>query len=217
MPLLDLLYPRLCASCGAHGRIPLCDACERNAPWIGEACRRCALPRCRGCSGLGFVFDAAASAAVYEGPIRDALIRFKVAGEFRAASALARRLAPAARTLGVPAGAVVTWVPSGRASLRQRGRNPAELLARPLASMLFLPAGSLLRKRTETRDLAGLTKPQRRDALRGAFDTTTAPVPDHVLLVDDVLTTGATANECAATLKRGGAVRVDVVTFARAL
>jgi len=215
MPLLDLLFPRVCACCDEHGRAPLCRACERAAPWIERACRRCALPRCPGCAGRGFTFDAAASAGVYEGPVRDALIRFKVAGEHRVASALSRRMLAPARSLALPRGAVATFVPSGAKALRERGRNPAELLARPLALMLRVPVAALLVKQRETRDLAGLKRDERRAALDGAFAARRAPA--HVLLVDDVLTTGATASACTAALKAAGASSVAVVTFARAL
>lgn len=216
MALLDLLYPRVCASCGRGGRAPLCVSCERAAAWIGRACRRCALPACGGCAGRGFVFDAAASAAVYDGPIRDALLRFKVAGEHRIASALSRAMTAPVRRLDPPAPITVTFVPSGAAALRERGRNPAALLARPLALMLGAPVRPLLIKRIETPDLAGLARAERMRALAGAF----APrerVPAQVLLVDDVLTTGSTASACAAALKQGGASCVSVVTFARAL
>ncbi|HVL90539.1 MAG TPA: double zinc ribbon domain-containing protein [Actinomycetota bacterium] len=218
MPLLDLLYPRVCAACDAHGRAPLCAACDAGAPWIGDACLRCALPLCRGCAGRGLAFDRAASAAIYAGAARDALMRFKAAGEHRVAAALAARMTGAARRAGIGAAGdtVCTWVPSGRAALRARGRNPAELLARPLARSLAVAARPLLVKTRETPDLAGLARAARRRALEGVF-AIAAPVPPRVLLVDDVLTTGTTASACAGALKAGGASRVDVVTFARAL
>ena len=122
-------------------------------------------------------------------------------------------MASAARALDA---SVITWVPSTRASEAARGFNPAEELARPLARFIRRPARRLLIKRRETRDSAGLSREQRRANLYEAFAASGA-VRGHVILVDDILTTGATAGECAAVLKGAGARSVSVVTFARAL
>ena len=226
--MLDLLYPRVCASCRAPGRLPLCEPCDATAAWIDDACTRCALPACdqgdQGdagheggrCDGRGAAFDRAASAGRYEGAIRDALIGFKVLGERRAAAAMAARmLAPLQRLAPAP-DTIVTFVPSGRASMRQRGFNPAQTLAIALAMRAGLRALPLLRKSRETLDLAGLDRAARRRELAGAFSPRAA-APRRILLVDDVLTTGATGSACAAALKEAGASAVDLVTFARAL
>ena len=138
---------------------------------------------------------------------------FKLLGERRTARWLAARMAPAARVLDAN---VVTWVPATRGSEAARGFNPAEELARPLALMIRRPARRLLIKRRETRDSAGLSREQRRANLYEAFASSPA-VRGNVILVDDILTTGATAGECAAALKGAGARSVSVVTFARAL
>jgi len=113
-------------------------------------------------------------------------------------------------------GDVVTWVPSTRAMEAARGFNPAEELARPLARLVRLPGRRLVIKRRETRDSAGLTREQRRANLYEAF-VAKGRVRGHVLVVDDILTTGATAAECASALREAGAWKVSVVTFARAL
>lgn len=162
---------------------------------------------------MRFAFARARAACVYDGPARDAVKAFKLLGERRAARALAQRMiAPAA---GLD-GDVITWVPSTRASESARGFNPAEELARPLAWALRLPARRLLSKRRETRDSAGLSREQRIANLWDAF-AEVGPVAGHVLLVDDILTTGATADECARALLCAGAREVTVVTFARAV
>lgn len=150
---------------------------------------------------------------MYAGPARDAVKAFKLMGERRAARALAARMVQGARALG---GDVVTWVPSTRASEVARGFNPAEEIARLLARSLRLPGKRLLAKRRDTLDSAGLSKEQRRVNLWQAFEAKGA-VAGHVLLVDDIFTTGATANECAKTLRQAGAREVSVVTFARAI
>lgn len=198
----------------------MCETCERSVRWIGpDACDRCGRPRsprldsCGDCRRRSFAFDRARAAAVYEGPAREVVKAFKLLGERRMAADLAERMVAAAKLL--PAD-VVTWVPSTRASEVERGFNPAESLARPLARGLRLPARPLLVKTHATTDQAGLSREERRSNLRGVFRAT-GRIPLRVLLVDDILTTGSTAHECASELKRAGAREVSVVTFARAL
>ncbi len=158
------------------------------------------------------MIEAARSACVYAGPARDAVKAFKLLGERRTARWLAARMTVATRELEAN---VVTWVPATRASEAARGFNPAEELARPLARFLRLPAKQLLIKRRETLDSAGLSREERRVNLYEAFVAKKAR--GHVMLVDDILTTGATAAECAAVLIQAGAQSVSLVTFARAL
>jgi ComF family protein len=198
----------------------LCDACESAVRWIdANACARCGkpeplpVPRCSDCTDRDLAFDRALAVASYEGPAREALKAFKLAGERRLARILARWMVPAALSLG-PASAV-TWVPSTRRSDAARGFTPAEELARPLARALALPAVKLLAKIRETKDQASLNGRERRENPRSAF-AQAARVPARVLLVDDIMTTGATADACAVALKGAGARRVCVVTFARA-
>jgi len=126
---------------------------------------------------------------------------------------LARWMVPAALSLGGVR--CVTWVPSTRRSEAARGFNPARELARPLARSLGRIAAPLLAKTRETRDQAELSRAERRANQRDAFVARMQP-PDRVLLVDDIMTTGATADACADALKKAGARRVCVVTFARA-
>jgi ComF family protein len=219
--LLELVLPSRCAACSAWGRGPLCVACERCVRWIADdACTKCGAPseapvaRCWDCRDRQIAFDRARAAVVYEGPAREVLKTFKLLGERRTAAALARWMVPAALSLG--AHACVTWVPSTRRSEAERGFNPAYELARPLARALSVQARPLLAKIQETRDQAELSRSERRKNLAGAFLANTRRIPPRVLLVDDVMTTGATADACAAALKDGGARRVTVVTFARA-
>jgi predicted amidophosphoribosyltransferase len=147
---------------------------------------------------------------VYEGPARDALKAFKLGGERRSARALARSMLLAAEGLG---GDAVTFVPATRAALTARGFNPAEELARWIAAWCGLPLERLLVKTRETADQSGLGRTERRANLAGAFRASRAP--RCVLLVDDVYTTGATADACARALREAGACHVDVLTFAR--
>jgi len=187
--------------------------------WIGaDACAKCGKPegapvaRCRDCLGRSLAFDRARAAASYEGPAREALKAFKLGGERRTARVLARWMVPAALSLG--GSSAVTWVPSTRRSDAARGFTPAEEIARPLAGALGVPGRRLLAKTRETRDQAGLSQRERRANLHDAF-APMARIPARVLLVDDIMTTGATADACATALKAAGARRVLVVTFAR--
>lgn len=204
-----LLLPARCAACNAWGDSPLCRECSVLIRWIRppwcEQCRTGAPPGDR-------AFGHAHAAAVYEGPAREALKAFKLLGERRSSQWLAARMVPSARALRAT---VVTWVPATRPSEVARGFNPAEEIARPLAMRLRLPARRLLKKRRDTLDSAGLSREQRRLNLLDAF-VARGRVAGHVLLVDDIFTTGATAEECAKALKAGGCGAVSVATFARA-
>jgi predicted amidophosphoribosyltransferase len=209
---VGLLLPGRCATCNAWGGTPLCESCSERVRWITP-------PWCGGCRPGQHVverrsaFGHSHAAAVYEGPAREALKAFKLLGERRTARWLAKRMVSVARPLG---GNVVTWVPSTRASEAARGFNPAEELARPLARSLRLPIRRLLTKRRETLDSAGLSREQRRANLFEAF-AARGVATGHVLLVDDIFTTGATADGCSRALRLAGAREVSVVTFARAL
>lgn len=141
------------------------------------------------------------------------LLAFKLLGERRAAAWLAQKMLRAAPA--IPVDAAITFVPSDRRALAQRGFNPAEVLARHIGAGDARP---LLDKIVRTPDLAGLTRNDRQAALQDAFAAKAGvKVPACVLLIDDVLTTGATVDACAVALTRAGARAVHVLTFARTL
>lgn len=216
--LVDLLLPPTCAACGAGGW-PLCGSCTERvavitAPWC-EACGRPweePLPSCSDCPPR--VIDEARAPFLYEGPISQAIRGMKFSGWHALGTHLAAAMAEVADEL-LPADAV-TWVPLSRRRLRRRGFDQAEVLARALAKPLDLRVQRLLMRARDTRAQARKGGAERRRALEGAFETEEDP-PGTVLLVDDVLTTGATAAACARALKRAGATRVSVLTAARSL
>jgi len=213
--LTRLMLPDRCALCEAWGASPLCEGCLRSVAWIGsDACRRCGAPApCRLCARLTFAFDGAACAAPYDGPIAAALKAFKLGGERRFAAPIAAwLLAPASR---LPKPDAVAWVPSTRRSIAERGFDPAGAIAAGFARLVGMRAAPLMRKIRETVDQAGLGRAERTANLAGAFRCGSAP--PSVMLVDDILTTGATADACAATLRGAGAQSVHVLTVARAL
>jgi predicted amidophosphoribosyltransferase len=153
------------------------------------------------------------AAFLFEGPARRAVHRLKFAGWRDVARALS---AAVAACPDLPEADVITWVPLARRRLAERGYDQARALAVGLAGALGLPAVKLLRRRVATGPQARRTAEQRREALRGAFVAIRRP-PERVLLVDDVLTTGATVAACAQALVEGGGRDVLVAAAARAL
>jgi predicted amidophosphoribosyltransferase len=136
---------------------------------------------------------------------------FKLGGERRAARKMAEMMSRCAAQMQ---GDALTFVPSSRTSMAERGFNSAQELARGLSRLVGVPCVRLLRKTRETADQAALDRAGRRTNLAGAF--VSAPPPRRVILVDDVMTTGTTADSCARALRAAGALDVTVVTFARA-
>jgi len=184
---------------------PLCDRCGAPTAWP--------VLRCRECTGRRLAFASARAAVAYEGSGRLVVAAWKNRG--------LRRLAGAAATLVAeqvprPDAALVTFVPPDGDRSLKRGHHPPEGLARELARAWELPVDGLLRRTREVGRQRGLPLEERRANVHGAF-AARAPVPARVVLVDDVYTSGATANAAASALRAGGARRVFVVTFARAL
>jgi len=169
------------------------------------------IDACARCRAEPPVWRSAAAPLRYEGVARDVLLGFKLGGERRAADAIAAWMARCA-----PPGDVMTAVPSTRRSVVTRGFDPAGMLASALGDLLDRPVVPLLRKTRETQDQAGLDARARRRNLAGAFAPARRMTGARVLLVDDVMTTGATAEACGRALLAGGAAEVGVLTAARA-
>ena len=140
------------------------------------------------------------------------IVAFKVLGERRSAKALAGWMLTAAERLDRPHS--LTWVPSTRRSRSERGFTPAEELARAFGHAVRMKPSPLLVKIRETTDQHGLDRAGRASNMESAFRA--RPANGRILLVDDVLTTGATANACAVALKNAGAKEVQVLTVCRA-
>lgn len=209
----SLLFPAVCPGCrrlvesGPRG--PLCAAC------LGT------LPRCRFPGGKLRNVDGTASPFLYEGVCRDLILALKYQGRTSLVPFLADRMAEAVvRQLGLPATEAdrILPIPLHPTRLRERTFNQAELLARALANRMEIPCeGDLLIRCRPTRPQAELTREERSRNVRGAFDLRSGAglKGSRLLLVDDVLTTGATAQACAALLKKAGARSAWVVTAAR--
>jgi predicted amidophosphoribosyltransferase len=169
--------------------------------------------RCLECSGRRLAFASARAGVEYTGITRVVVRAWK--------ERALRRVAPFAAGLVVdelarPAADVITYIPpDGDRSLR-RGHHPPLELARELASAWKLDLHLTLARTRSVERQARLSPIERRRNVRGAFRAAER-VPAHVVLVDDVYTTGATANAASTALRAGGARRIDVVTFARAV
>ena len=224
-PLVRLgrsLWPARCLLCNAGGAVghDLCVACAASLPWARLACPRCALPlssparACGTCLRKAPVLDEAHAAFPYRFPLDRLLPRLKFHGDLAAGRLLAGAMAVAFADLPAP-GALVP-VPLARARLRQRGYDQALELARPLARSLGLPLlpDGLYRVR-DTEAQSRLDAIGRRRNVRGAFAAGRGGLPDHVALVDDVMTTGATLHAAALALRHAGVRRVDAWVCAR--
>jgi predicted amidophosphoribosyltransferase len=215
--LLDLLLPMRCAVCGTSGGEQLCDACREALPRLRPPfCDRCGLPtawpvgRCRECSGRP-AFARARSAVAYDESVRRLVAAWKERGLRRLAAEAADLVA---ESVPQPDVVALAFVPSDHARALQRGDHPAARLARELGVRWSLPALPLIARAHPVSRQRGLSLADRRRNVAGAFRPA-AKAPPRVALIDDVYTSGATATAAASALRRAGAWRVEVVTFAR--
>jgi predicted amidophosphoribosyltransferase len=192
--LLDLVLPRRCAGCTVPGRA-LCAGC------------RAALAA----PPLGLVDDGPrrlpplAAAAPYAGAVRGVLLAHKEHGRLALVKPLSAALAAAVSCLDPPGGTVVVPVPSSVAAVRERGHDHAGRLARATAHRLSLPSRPLLTPLRAVADSAGLGAAERAANLRGALAARRRLDGLPVLVVDDVVTTGATLREAVRALRAAGA------------
>ncbi len=227
LSLLDLLLPGRCAACGLACREPLCPVClARCATPAAPACLRCGAPwsrarRAGGCGrcarfGRPFAFASAVGLWRYRGPARALVHAFKYGGRRDVLLPLGARLAQEARVAPLLARRpVIVPVPARAASRRRRGYDQALDLAAGLARAARLACEPrALRRRREEGPQAGRSRAARRRQAAAAFRAFAPAVAGRdVLLVDDVLSTGSTADACARALLIRGARRVDVLTL----
>jgi ComF family protein len=223
--ILEPLLGARCHLCGAPGH-GLCDPCRDSLPGNAPACPRCATPipadlpidtKCPGCQARPPPFDAAIAPLRYAPPVDDLVSGLKYHGRLELAAPLARRLAEAAAARAMPEGGPIALVPVPMADgrLRERGFNQAAELARLVAHELRIPlALDLLQRPGPADPQRGLARSARRGNVRGAFEAR-GPVPERLALIDDVVTTGATAAQASLALRRAGARWIEVWAVAR--
>jgi ComF family protein len=216
------LFAPHCVLCGGAGSgRDLCLGCAADLPYNGEACPRCALPApggrtCGACLERPPVWDAAFSLLRYDPP-GDALLK---ALKFGRRLAIGRVLGElmAERLQARPLPERLVPMPLHPARECERGFNQAVELARPVARALDIPVDvDVCRRVRPTIAQSGLDPRARRRNVRGAFALRHRLTAKHVAIVDDVVTTGATAAALARELRRAGATRIELWSAARAL
>ncbi|HEU0122890.1 MAG TPA: ComF family protein [Bryobacteraceae bacterium] len=219
----------MCGDALRHAsRLPYCESCQKppEAMSADHFCLRCRTPFitdrpldhhgvCRKCRSGLTGYDYAYSFGYYEGPLRKMIHHFKYAG-VEVLSGPLGALMVQALPMDLQVDMIVP-VPLHWRRRLWRGYNQCELLARPLESRLSVPVVRAIRKTRHTETQATSTPAQRRSNLTGAFVLADQKIVEgkRVLLVDDVLTTGATVTTCSTLLRRGGAKSVTVLTLAR--
>ena len=229
-----LLYPPHCAVCGRSADEDedryLCRDCIGAIDFVQEpACPKCGhelgpftkqAKRCINCRNTPLRFDRAVAAAHHAGVVRDLLLAFKFAAQKQNAFPLAKLLAARLEETEIPGQVqLIVPVPLHRRRQRSRGFNQARSLAERLGERLSLMVSPrVLRRVVDTPPQSrGMSLASRRANVKGAFVVRSPRAVNgkSVLLIDDVLTTGATTSECAAILKRAGAKTVYVATVTR--
>ena len=223
---LDFALPPRCPGCGliveqVHS---FCPDCWKQVEFLGNGgCRTCGLPleatdldECGSCLAVEPRIARTRAAVAYGDLSRGLAIRLKYGRKVAIARTMARYMAP---LVSPPDGdPILVPVPLHRVRLWSRGFNQSVLVAQELSRRLGITADPFaLRRIRRTPPLKGMSLSQRRRTVAGAFTVTDpARVKGRtVILVDDVLTTGSTANACARALQRAGAARVELVSWAR--
>ena len=203
--LLDLLFPPKCAFCGEHGVHGVCPKCERSLPY-------CATPLHER-TGIG----TCVAPLRYDGAVRESLLRFKFRGGRGNAEGYGTLLAQTAAEQYGGAFEVVTYVPVSDRRKRVRGYDQAFLLAKETCRAWDTEPVTLLRKTRDNPAQSSLSSPEERRAnVLGVYEAvnTEAVKGARILLIDDILTTGATLRECVRVLREAGAQSVLCATLA---
>jgi ComF family protein len=219
--LLDLVFPRRCVACN-RGTDLLCSSCQNEIeliePPVCPLCGR-SMPaprRCLSCQRMPLRISGIRAVGYLDGPLRTAIHRFKYSNVRGLAAILGRLAVASLLRYDLPVDTIVP-VPLHVRRLRERGYNQASLLAAEIGSATGLPVvDDVLVRVRSTIPQVGLTARSRRENVRGAFGCTSARLKGHhVLLVDDVCTTGATLEACSTALQEAASGPVWGLVLAR--
>ena len=208
--LFDILFPPRCAFCRRllkRGESGMCAQCEKTLPYTPQS----------GLQGTDFV-EACAAPLYYEGPVREALLRYKFKGVTAYAGVFGRLVADCVRERLSGRYDLISWVPLSSERLRERGYDQAMLIALSAALELDDVAVETLRKVVNAAPQSGTgSAEQRRANISGAFECADSELVAgrRILLIDDIITTGATVSECARILGQAGAESVVCAAVAR--
>ena len=223
---LDFVLPPRCAGCGLivaelHS---FCPDCWKSIEFLGEGgCDTCGLPlqatdadQCGRCLAQQPRIERTRAAVAYDDLSRGVAIRLKYGRKVALARTMARYMAPL--VAGETGDCLLVPVPLHRSRLWWRGFNQSALVARELSRQLGIAADPFaLRRNRRTPPLKGMNALQRQKTVAGAFEVADRQrvAGRTVILIDDVLTTGSTADACARTLRKAGATRVELISWAR--
>ncbi len=218
--VIDWIYPPVCCGCGQDGH-DICPECQTSLQRPGaDICQKCGktldpLDGCLTCGAVLASYDAARAAFFYEGTIREAIHQLKFNGNLGISRLLSKMLF-SVYLMQKWQPDLVTAVPLTKRHLNERGFNQSNWLAAPIARLVGLKfLKGALQKTLDTETQVGLDHTQRFENLKGAFQAEPVLVKGKsILLIDDVMTTGATFNECAKTLKQAGAKKVYCLSVA---
>ncbi|MBR5134705.1 MAG: ComF family protein [Clostridia bacterium] len=217
--ILNIFFPRRCIYCDApiDTHVRACKHCLPVIPEMVEPfCRRCGRTKelCR-CKGHRRHFETAVAAMQYVDGAKRAVLFLKRHDDADVIATMAQEMVAALRARTDAAAIdVVTFVPMCKEAKRDRGFNQSELLAKDVARELGVPFKPLLVKLYDTAAQKSLPMVQRSGNVLGVFDVVERVDEQRILIVDDLITTGATLHECAKMLKVRGAACVTVLTFA---
>ncbi|MFC1958022.1 double zinc ribbon domain-containing protein [Chloroflexota bacterium] len=218
---LDLLFPQWCVGCGKEGSL-ICPSCLKSLPKVTPPlCPRCGRPQlsgilCPSCVSWQADIDGVRSPFRFDGVMRQAIYQLKYKNLRALAVPLAQLLKDYLITAPIP-GEVLMPVPLHKKRLRERGYNQSGLLARELGKLTGLPIADdcLIRHRPTPPQARTSTVDERQSNVADAFACNQSLGGKQVLLIDDVSTSGATLNACAAPLKAAGATAVWGLALAR--
>lgn len=227
LSFLDLLFPPRCVFCrgrlGEDIQIPcVCATCLTELPLPDECCSRCGQPLpsgaggCRECRGQSFSFAGACAVREYTGPIRTLVHKYKYKGHRELAGVLGALMARQVRLSSWPQPDAVVPIPLHHDRLMERGYDQAALLSQVVADELRLPVKNILVRNIATPSQTKLSAKERWENVTNAFELVKGEKPPRrVLLIDDLLTTGATAHFAGHALINGGACEVYLAVVGR--
>lgn len=213
----------LCDAISDDG-ISLCTACQQDLPWLLHTCRDCGIPIenpqqtvCLNCELHPVIVDSVTCALHYASPVDHLITRMKYANQLANANVLGTLLARHLSQLALDMPDAIVPVPLHKARLRTRGFNQTHELYRAMNKHLPVPLFKGLKRIKNTKHQTMVKGEEREENLRGAFELTEGvKLPRHIVILDDVITTGATTNTIAQLLKDAGVEKVSVWAVARA-